>query len=172
MRRLGTAIVSSNRFGGGTATGPRIQVGPASGTEAGTILTTEQQVAWHCQGQLLPDYIGEIDGLRLLRQGVVIGIVSRIGISGEDRRIHVDVYLTQHLGEAPAAFTPYDRVDVAAPEVLPFSRGLQLPPHSHRSHQREVQAGECRIVGCELAIGPDRPPLELPDIHSQHSRLN
>jgi len=165
-------MVSSNRFGGGAAAGPRVQIGPASGTEAGTILTTEKQVAWDCEGQFLPHHIGEIDGLRLLRERIVIGIVSRVGISGEDGRVHVDIDLVQHLGQAAAAVTPHHRMDVAPPEVLAFSRGLQPPPHCYRSNQREVQAGERRIVRCELAVGPDRPPLELPDIHSQHSRLN
>ncbi len=163
---------SSNRFGGGAATGPRVQIGPASGTEAGTIVTTEKQMALHRQGQLFSHHIGEVDSLRLLREGVVIGILGRVGIAGEDRRIHVDINLAQHLGQAAAAVPPDHGMNVPAPEVLSPSRGLQLPPYGYRSDQREVQAGERRIVWRELAVGPDRPPLELPDIHSQHSRLN
>ncbi len=165
-------MLSSNRFGGGTAAGPRVQIGPASGTEAGTVLTTQEKVALHCQRQLLPHHIGEIHRLRPLGEGVIIGIVGRVGIGGKDRRVHIHIDLAQHLGQASAAVTPHHSMDVPAPEVLPISGGLQLPPHSHWSDQREVQSGERRIVGCELAISPDRPPLEVPDIHSQHSRLN
>jgi hypothetical protein len=61
---------------------------------------------------------------------------------------------------------------MATPEIFAITRGLQLPPYSHRSYQIEVEVGEGRIVRGELAVGPDRPPLEVPDIHSQHSRLN
>jgi hypothetical protein len=107
-----------------------------------------------------------------LGQRVGIGIVGGVRIGGEDRRVDVDIDLAQHLGQASAAIPPDHGMNVPAPEVFPVSGGLQPPPHSHRSDQREVQSGERRIVGCELAIRPDRPPLELPDIHSQHSRLN
>jgi hypothetical protein len=165
-------MLSSNRFGGGTAAGPRVQIGPASGTEAGTVFTTQEKVALHRQRQLLPHHISEIYRLGPLGQGVGIGIVGSVRIGGEDRRVDVDIDLAQHLGQAPAAITSDHGMNMPAPEVLPVSGGLQLPPHSHRSDQREVQSGKRRIVGRELAVRPDRPSLELPDIHSQHSRLS
>jgi hypothetical protein len=129
-------------------------------------------MALHGEGQLFPHYIGEIDRFRLLGQRVVIGIVGGIGVGRKDRRVYVDIDLAQHLGQAATAVTSHYGVNVPAPEVLPISRGLQLPPNRHRSHQLQVEVRKGRIVRGELAVGPDRPSLEVPDIHSQHSRLN
>ena len=62
-------------------------------------------------------------------------------------------------------------MEVAAPEVLALTGGLELAVHHHRSHQLEPQALEGRIVGPELALGPNGASLKVPDIHAQHSPL-
>ena len=67
-----------------------------------------------------------------LGQGIEIGIVGRLGIGAEDRGIHVDVHLVQHLGETAAALAPHDAVQLPPPQVFPGAGGLQLPRDRHR----------------------------------------
>ena len=62
-------------------------------------------------------------------------------------------------------------VEAAAPQVLPTAAGLYLPFHRYRTDEIQIQPFKCRIVGLKLTLRPDRSPLEVPDVHSQHSRL-
>ena len=103
--------------------------------------------------------------------GIEIGIVGRVGIGGEHRRGHLDVHLVQHLGQAAAALAPHHPMHAAAPEVLAVARGLQLAVDRHRAGEAQVQPLERRIVGIEPPVGPDGAALQVPDVHSQHSRL-
>src|SRR5215216_616519 len=59
----------------------------------------------------------------------------------------------------------------AAPEVLAVARGLQLAIDRHRTGEAEIQPFERGIVGVEPPVGPDGATLQVPDVHSQHSRL-
>ena len=62
-------------------------------------------------------------------------------------------------------------VHVPPPEVFIASGGLQLAAHRDRPLQPQRQPLERGVVRVELRVGPNRPPLEIPDVHSQHSRL-
>ena len=77
----------------------------------------------------------------------------------------------QHLGQAAAALAPHRAVDVPAPQVLALPRRLQLALHLHRPVQLEVETLERGIAGLELTDRLDRAALQVPDVHSQHSRL-
>ena len=173
VRRFGTAMMSSDRFGGSvTGARPRVEIGPAAGAEAGAVFPAEQQVGLGGEGQLLPHHLADVHGRRPIGERIEVGIVYRVRIGAEDRGIHRDVHLVEHLGQATAALAAHYAVEITPPEVLAFAGGLQLTTHHHRSYQIEPQAFERQIVGRKLPLGPDGTPLEVPDIHAQHSPLS
>jgi hypothetical protein len=60
---------------------------------------------------------------------------------------------------------------MAAPEVFTLTGGLELALYLYRPVQLQVEPVEHGIAGLELPDRLDRPPLEVPDVHSQHSPL-
>jgi hypothetical protein len=97
-------MVSSNRFGGrGTTAGSRVQIGSTGETEAGAILPAEQQTARSGQRKLLPHYVPDVDVRGPLQQRIEVGMVSRFGITAEDRGVDLDIQLGPDLGETAAA---------------------------------------------------------------------
>jgi len=121
--------------------------------------------------QLLAYHRAQVHRRAPLRQRIEIRIVGGLGVVTEDRGVHRDVHLVDDLGEAAPALASNDAVKIASPEVLPIAGGLQLPLHRHRTHQVQPQPLERRILRRELAYGPDGPPLEVPNVHAQHSPL-
>ena len=106
-----------------------------------------------------------------LSQWIEIRILGGLRIGAEHRGVHRDVQLVDHLDEAAPALAPYDAVKIASPEVLSIAGGLQLALHGHRTHQIQSQPFERRILRREFAHGPDGPPVEVPNVHAQHSPL-
>ena len=106
-----------------------------------------------------------------LGQRVEIGIVGGFRIGAEHRGLHLDFHFVGHLGKTAPAFAPNHPMEIASPEVLSIAGCLQLTLHRHRTHQIQPQALERRILRRELAHGPDGPPLEVPNVHAQHSPL-
>ncbi len=169
---MGTAIGSSNRFGGrGTIARSRVQVRTTVETEAGTVFPTQHQTGGYCQGELLPGYVTYIDVRCSLEQRIKVGVFGRFGVGGEDRGIHVNVNFGTDLGQTTPALTLHETVKAAPPQVLTLAGGLQLPGDRYRTYQLEVEPIERGIVGLELSHGADRTSLKVPNIHSQHSRL-
>jgi hypothetical protein len=169
---LGTAISSSNWFGGrGAFTRSRVQVSSTRQTETGTVFPTEQQASWSRQGQLLPCYIPDVDVRGAFEQGVEVRIVRGLGIGCEDRGVHLNVDFGADIGQATATFTLHEATKAAPPQIFPMASGLQLPRYRYRTNQVQIQPFKCRIVGLKLSHRPDRSPLKVPDVHSQHSRL-
>src|SRR5262245_59953584 len=81
VRRFGTAMVSSSRFGGSvTGARPRVQVGPAAGAKAGAVVPAEQQVGLGGESELLAHDQPHIYGGRAVGQEIEVGIVHRVGI--------------------------------------------------------------------------------------------
>jgi hypothetical protein len=62
-------------------------------------------------------------------------------------------------------------VEVAPPQIFSIAGYLQLALHRDRTDEVKPQPLEGWILGRELTYGADRPPLEFPDIHAQHSPL-
>jgi hypothetical protein len=106
-----------------------------------------------------------------LSQWVEIRIVGGFRVGAEHRGIHRDVHFVDHRGEAAPALASHNAVKIASPEVLTIAGGLQLALHRHWTHQIQSQPFECRILRRELAYGLDRPPVEIPNVHAQHSPL-
>ena len=106
-----------------------------------------------------------------LGQRIEIRIVDCRRVGAEHRGVHRDVHFVDYLDEAAPALAPNDAVKIASPEVLPVAGGLQLTLHCHRTHQVQSQPFERRILRRELAYGPDGPPVEVPNVHAQHSPL-
>jgi hypothetical protein len=172
VRRFGTAMMSSNRFGGGaTGARPRVQVGPAAGAKACTVVPAEQQVGLGREGKLLAHDKPHIHGGRAIGEEIEIGVVHRVGIGAEHGRVHRHVHLVEHLRQAAAALAADHAVEIASPQVFSYTGGLKLPMYHHRSHQIEPQALEGRIVRRKLSLGANGASLEVPDIHAQHSPL-
>ena len=121
--------------------------------------------------ELLAHHRSHIHRRGPLGQRIEIRIVGGFRIVAEHRRVHGDVHLVDHLGEAAPALASNDAVKIASPEVLPLAGGLQLAVHCHRPHQVQSQPFERWILRRELAHGPDGPPLEVPNVHAQHSPL-
>jgi hypothetical protein len=166
-------MISSDRFGGrGTTAGSRVQIGSTGETEPGTGISAEQQAGGSRKRQLLSYHIPHIDVRGPFQQGVEVGIVGRFRIGAEHGCIDVDVDLGPYISQAPPAFALHGSVDVPAPEILPFARGLQLPCHGDRAYQIQVQPFKGGVVGPKLPHRSNRAPLKLPEVHSQHSRLN
>ena len=76
-----------------------------------------------------------------------------------------------NLGEATPAFGLQDAAEAAPPQVLTLAGGLQLPGYRQRTDQLEPQSIERVIVRLKLAYRSYGAPLQVPYIHSQHSRL-
>ncbi len=106
-----------------------------------------------------------------LRQRIEIRIVGGFRVGAEHRGIHLDFYFVRHLGETAPALASNHAVEITSPEVFSIAGGLQLALYRHRTHQVQSQPFERRILGRELAYGPDGPPMEIPNIHAQHSPL-
>jgi hypothetical protein len=170
---LGTAIRSSNRFGGcGTFADSRVQVCSTGSTEAGTVFPAEQQPGGHGQRQLLPGYISYVDMRSTLEQRVRIGIVGRVRIRAEDGRIHVDAQNRPDISEASPAVRLQGPAKRPTPQVLAWAGSLELTRDRYGAHEVKIQTFERRIVRLQLTNSLDGPPLQVPYVHSEHSRLN
>lgn len=170
---MGTAIRSSNRFGGlGTVARSRVKVRSAVQAETGTVFPAEQQTSRSRQGQLFPCYVPDVDMRRALEQGVKVGIVSGFGIGAEDRGVHIDVNVGADFGQAAPTLALQHAMKAAPPQVLTQPGGLQLPRYRYRPNQVQIQPIECGIIRLKLPHRANRSPLKVPDVHSQHSRLN
>ena len=166
-------MISSDRFGGrGTTAGSRVEIGSAGETEPGTIFPTQQQASRHSERKLLPYDVPDIDVRRPLQQRVEVGIIGRVGVGAEHRRIDIDIDGGPHVSQAAAALPVHGSVHMPAPEILSRPSRLQLPRHRHRPSQVQIQSFECGIVRPEIPHRTYRAPLKVPDINSQHSRLN
>ena len=148
----------------------RVQVRPARGAESGTVFPTQQQVGLRGECELLAHHFGDVYAGGPLGERIEIGIVGGVGIGGEHRGGHVDVHVVQHLGQAAAALPPDDAMDAPPPEVLSVAGGLQLAGDRHRSTRPSSSPSNAGSSGSS-PLGPDGPSLEVPDVHSQHSRL-
>jgi len=163
---------SSNGFGGGaTGAGPRVEICPAAGAESGTVVPAEQEVRRRRKRQLFPNHHREIDGAGPGRQRVEVRVVRRLGIGRKHRRADVGVNLVQDLGEAAAALTAHHGVDGSTPEVLAFAGGLELTVYQDVSDQIEAESLKGGVVGLEFACCLNGTALQVPNVHSQHSRL-
>ena len=166
-------MISSDRFGGrGTTAGSRVQIGSTGETEPGTGIAAEQEAGWSSQGQLLSHDVPHIDVRCPFQQRVEVGIICRIGIGAEHGCVDVNVDIGPYISQAPPALALHGSVDVPAPEILPCPGGLQLPRYRNRAHQIEVQPLKGGVVGPKLPHRPHRAALKVPDVHTQHSRLN
>jgi hypothetical protein len=166
-------MMSSNRFGGrGTTAGSRVQIGSAGQAESGTIFPAQEEPRGSCQGELLSDHIADVHMGRAGEQRIEVRIIRRLGVAAEHGRIHIDVYLGADIGQATPAFSLHDRLYGSPPEVLTIAGCLKLAFDRHRAHQVQIQAFKCGVVGLKLTDRPHGAPLEVPDVHSQHSRLN
>ena len=164
---------SSNRFGrgGATAARPRVQVRPAHGAESGTVIPTEQQIGLGRESELLAHHFSDVDGERALGQRIESGIVDRVRVAGEHGGVHVDVHVVQYFGETATALTANHPVDVAAPQILAVTGGLQLSLYRHRAFEPKSQPIERGVPGLEPSLGPDGTPENVSNVNSQHSRL-
>jgi hypothetical protein len=166
-------MMSSTRFGGSvTGARPRVQIGPAAGAKAGAIVPAEQQMGMGGEGQLFPNHRTDVHGGGPIGKKIEVGVVHRVRIGAEDRSTHRHVNLAEHLGQAAAALAADHTMEITPPEVLALTGGLKLTLHYHRSRQVQPQPVEGRIVGLELAVGPNGTALKVPDIHAQHSPLS
>jgi hypothetical protein len=165
-------MISSDGFGGGAAGArPRVQVRPTTGTESGTIIPAQQKVTRHRERQLFPHDGCDVDTRRPGRKRVEVGIVRGIGVTGENCRRDVDIHLLEHLRQTPAALATDDRVNAPSPEVLPLGGRLKLSIDQDITNHVEVESLEGRIACVELPFGAHGTALQVPNIHSQHSRL-
>ena len=106
-----------------------------------------------------------------LGQRIEIRIVGGFRVDAEHRGVHLDFHFVDHLGETAPAGASNHSVEIASPQVLSIAGRLQLALHCHRTDQVQSQSIERRILRRELAHGPDGPPLEVPNVHAQHSPL-
>jgi hypothetical protein len=165
-------MMSSDGFGGGAAGArPRVQICSATRAESGTVVPAQQKVTRYCQRQLFADHWRDIDARRPGRQRVKVGIVSGLGVTGEHRRRDVNVHFLEDLAQAPAALAAHHRVNASSPEVLSLAGRLKLAIDEDITHDIEIESLEGRIVSSELPFGTDGTALQVPNIHSQHSRL-
>ncbi len=101
-------------------------------------------------------------------QRIDTGIVGGVGVGAEE---HVDRGgdRKDHLGEtAPtgaACFTGH----LPPPEDVPLTGGLQPPAYRERSGERKFKPDKGFIVHRDLAYSLNGTPLEVPQIHHQHS---
>ena len=123
------------------------------------------------EGQLFSNHRTDVHGRGPIGEEIEVGVVHRVRIGAEHRGVHRHVNLVEHLGQAAATLAAHYAVEITPPEVFTFTGGLKLAVDHHRSHQVEPQTLEGRIVGLELALGPDGTALKVPDIHAQHSPL-
>ena len=106
-----------------------------------------------------------------LQQRIEIRIVRRFGIGAEDGGIHIDVHFGADVGKAATALALHLALELPPPQVLALVCRLKLPCYGNRADQVQIQALERGIVGLKLSHGPDRAPLKIPYVYSQHSRL-
>ena len=99
------------------------------------------------EGQLLPNYRADVHGGGPLGEEIEVGVVHRVRIGAEHRGIHRHVHLVEHLDQAAAALAADHAMEIAPPEILALTGGLQLTTHYHWSYQVEPQPLEGRIVG-------------------------
>ena len=166
-------MISSDRFGGrGTTAGSRVQIGSAIETESGTRIPAEQQAGWSREDQLLSDHVPHIDVRCPFQQRVEVRIVRGLRIGAEDRSVYLDINVGTYIGQASPALALHGTLDPAPPEILSCPGGMQLTSYRNRTYQIEVQPVEGRIVGPKLPHRPHGATLKVPDVHSQHSRLN
>jgi len=164
--------MSSDGFGGGAADArPRVQICAATRAETGTIVPAQQKVTRYRQRQLFADHWRDIDARRPGRQRVKVGVVSGFGVTREHGRRDVNVHFLEDFAQAPATLAAHDRVNAPSPEVLPLAGRLKLAIDKDITHDTEIESLEGRIASSELPFGTDGTALQVPNIHSQHSRL-
>ena len=139
--------------------------------EAGAVVPAEQQMGLACEGELLPHHQPYVHGGGPIGEEIEIGVIHRLRIGAEHGGIYRHVHLVQHFGQTAAALAADPTVESAPPQVLAFAGSLKLAVYHHGTHQVEPQSVEGRIVGLELALGPNGTALKVPDIHTQHSLL-
>jgi hypothetical protein len=124
------------------------------------------------EGQLLAHDRSHVHRRGPLGQWIEIRIVGGLRVGAEDRGVHRNVHFVDHLGEAAPALAANDAVNIASPEVLAIASGLELALDPHRTHQVQSQPFKRRILWRELAYGLDGPPVEVSNVHAEHSPLN
>jgi hypothetical protein len=108
---------------------------------------------------------------RTLEQGVRIGIVGGVWIGAENGRIHVDVQIGPDIFEATPAIRLQRTAQRPAPQVLTRAGGLKLTGDGHRADEVKIQPFERRIIWLQLTDSLDGTSLQVPYVHSEHSRL-
>jgi hypothetical protein len=106
------------------------------------------------------------------QQRVRIRIVGRVRIRAEDCRTHVDVEVGTDLAQTSATLGLQRTSQRSSPQVLARASGLELAGDGYRSYKVKIQPLECRVIRLQLANGLDGTSLQIPDVHSEHSRLN
>jgi hypothetical protein len=106
-----------------------------------------------------------------LEQRVRIGIVSRVRIRAENGRIHADVQDGSDIAQAPPTIRLQGTAQRPTPQVLARTGSLKLARDRYRSYQVKIQPFEGRIVRLQLTNSLDGTSLQIPYVHSEHSRL-
>lgn len=81
------------------------------------------------------------------------------------------MHFFEHLAKAPPALAAHDRMQATAPEKPVLARGLKLTRDRDSADQVEPESLEGGIVGPKVPIRSHGTVLQVPNIHSQHSRL-
>jgi len=108
---------------------------------------------------------------RTLEHRVRVRIVRRLWIVGEEGGIHLDVQNGTNIGQTSATICLQSPPKGPTPEVFTRTRGLKLPVYQHRAYQVKIQPFERRIIGLQLTNSLDGSSLQVPYVHSEHSRL-
>jgi hypothetical protein len=106
-----------------------------------------------------------------LEQRVRIGIVCGVRIRAEDRGIHIDIQDRANLSQAPPAIGLQSAAQRPTPQVLAGAGSLELAGDRYRAHKVKIQPFERRVIRLQLANSLDGTSLQVPYVHSEHSRL-
>jgi hypothetical protein len=109
---------------------------------------------------------------RALEYRVRVRIVRRIWIVGEERGIHLNVQNGTNISQTSSTVCLQGPAKGPAPQVFTGTRSLELSGYRHRTHKVKIQSFERRIIGLQLTNSLDGSSLEVPNVHSEHSRLN
>jgi hypothetical protein len=168
VRRFGTAIESSERFGGDRAPArTRIQVCTATGAQTSTFFPAERE-GRDSQRELLAHRLAHFERRGTGIQRVDAGVIGRVRIGAEkDVGVHCDVLL--HRLEATATLAANPGRDGAAPEVLALVGGLNPTADAHRCYELERQPFQQWIIGGHFCVGDDRSSPNVPQVYLKHS---
>jgi hypothetical protein len=106
------------------------------------------------------------------QQGIEVRIIRGFGIGAEDGGRHLDVHCGADIRQTAPALTLHFSPQASAPEVFAVTGRLQLAVDRDGAHQMQIQTLESGVVGLQLPNCSHRASMKVPDIHSQHSRLN